>query len=219
MDEEKQDKARRYFDSLYQKYGVNEKSLGWSKNKQDIRFGCVLKYLGENESVLDVGCGFGDMYQYLKRKEMYSYIDYYGIDIMKPFIDIAKDKNKEVSTHFLCKNMMELSIDDSWDWVVACGLFGLKIYDTKEEMYDYIRKTMERSLKHARKGISFYLLSDKVDYMASEKDFYASPVKILEMAYSFSRRVVLDNSDMPFEYCITVWKNDNFSIDTTVFER
>jgi len=206
-----------YFDSLYQKYGVDEKSLGWSKHKQDVRFEQVLKYLPDCVSVLDAGCGFGDMYDYLQRSERFADVDYYGIDVVDTFVDIAKKKYPDIDTHFSCENLMELSVNHTWDWVVECGLFGLYIYNTEEAMYEYIKTSMAKSLEIANAGISFNFLSDKVDYKTSATDFHASPERILEIAYSFSRRVILDNSIMPFEFSVTVWKNDSFSTETTIY--
>lgn len=54
----------------FQRYGANnEGSLGWTKNKQDVRFKQLLRFLepNPNESLLDIGCGFADMYAFLKR--------------------------------------------------------------------------------------------------------------------------------------------------------
>jgi len=213
------DKAIAYFESLYKQYGVDEKSLGWSKNKQNIRFEQVFKHIKESTiSVLDVGCGFGDMYSYLEQSEKYVRLEYCGIDIMNSFLDVAKEKHSNNNTEFVCTGLLEYEPNRTWDWVVECGLFGLNVYGDEEKMYEYIEKSMQKAFLLADKGISFNFLSDKVDFRTSGTDFHISPERVLELAYRLSRRVILDNSIMPFEFTITVWKDDSFLAKTTVFE-
>ena len=219
MNDKKIDAAKEYFSSLFEMYGVDEKSLGWSKNKQDVRFEQIFKYIdGEIVSVLDVGCGFGDMYSYLERCGKYKQIDYCGIDIINSFIEIGKQKYEKKGAQFLCTSLMDFDSEKQWDWVVECGLFGLNLYDDEEQMYEYVRESMERAFLIANKGISFNFLSDKVDFRTSNKDFHLNPERILKMAFGLSRRVILDNSVMPFEFSVTVWKDDTFLPSTTIFE-
>lgn len=67
--------------------------------------------------------------------------------------------------------------------------------------------------------IVFDFQSDKVDFMGCDTGFYFSPEKVLGIAYEFSRNVILDNSYMPFEFAVTIFKDDSFKKDTTVFNR
>lgn len=219
MNNERMSTVKEYFGSLYQKYGVDERSLGWSKNKQDIRFEQIFKYVNDKSiSVLDVGCGFGDMYRYLNTCGKFLKVDYCGIDIMDSFIEEAAQKYREDDASFICCDLSGLPAHGKYDWVVECGLFGLNLFDTEPAMYEYIAESMKKAFTMAEKGISFNFLSDKVDYRTSSKDFHAKPEKILEIAYGLSRRVIIDNSVMPFEFCVTVWRDDKFSTDTTVFD-
>lgn len=204
-----------YFEQLYKQHGMDEKSLGWSKHKQPLRFEQVCRSFGNAQSILDVGCGFGDLYSYLQVH--YADFEYYGIDILDKFIVIAQQMHNTGNAKFACSDMKDLPWDRQWDWVVECGLFGLKQYD-ENGMYEYISQCMRSALGLSKKGIAFNFLSDKVDYKTSNQDFHASPEKVLNIAYGYSRRVILDNSVLPFEYCVTVWKDDGFSKDTTVFD-
>ena len=66
----------------YQQYGYSPKTLGWLKGKQDIRFEILTsQYNFANKSVLDLGCGFGDLNITLSKKNIpYTYL---GIDLAK----------------------------------------------------------------------------------------------------------------------------------------
>ena len=66
----------------YKKYGMSIKSLASGNEKRrKIRYK-ILEQIGinDNSSVLDVGCGFGDFFQYLNIN--YKNIKYHGIDIV-----------------------------------------------------------------------------------------------------------------------------------------
>lgn len=219
MVEVKLDISNNVYGSLYQKYGVDERSLGWTKNKQDIRFEQLLRYIEDKKkmSILDVGCGFGDLYQYIKDYRNVPEVEYYGIDILESFVEVAKQNHEDIKEKIQCCALSDLSPEPSYDWVVECGIFAVNVAGTEEDMYSYIAETMKKAFEMSKEGISFYFLSDKVDYK-TPNSFHARPEKILEMAYQLSRRVILDNSVMPFEYCITIWKNDKFAVETTVYD-
>lgn len=218
---------RDYYSELYLQYGQDERSLGWTKNKQNIRFHELIKHiLMKNRtaqvSLLDIGCGFGDLYTYIRANKLP--ISYYGIDIMPDFIEIAQKNHEDIRDNFLLAEFLEWKENEmtkrlpmKWDWIVESGFFGHKLFETEEEMYDYIYRVMKKGMELCEVGICFDFLSDKVDYRTSQNDFHASPEKILEMAYGFSRNVVLDNSTMPFEFNITIWKNDSFAKGKTIF--
>ena len=62
-------KTQEIYKDLFKQYGAkDERSLGWSKNKQNYRFERCLRFLKPKcgESLLDIGCGFGDLYRYLQ---------------------------------------------------------------------------------------------------------------------------------------------------------
>lgn len=212
-----------YYQGLFQSYGKDERSLGWTRQKQNIRFREIMRHVflkksrRQKTTLLDLGCGFGDLNLFLER-EGYSDVDYYGLDIIPDFIQIAKDLNKHIEDHFYCSNFTDFALSNArtWDWIVESGFFGHRLYDTEDACYEYVRSVMSRSFSICNVGICFDFLSDRVDYRTSQQDFHAKPETILELAYNFSRNVMLDNSVMPFEFNITIWKDDSFS-NKTVF--
>ena len=208
-----------YYEENFKRYGAeDERSLGWTKNKQDIRFEQLFRFLKpENGTLLDVGCGFGDMYQYIKKTMKNDQIEYFGIDIMPEFIEVAMKRTGE-SKCFLCEDILSLDAC-SYDYVVASGIFGYKVYDDEEKNYAHIENVLEKALDISKVGISINFLSDKTDYHTSGNDFHSSPERVLSLAYKYSRNVILDNTVMPFEFCLTIFKDDSFKTETTVFNR
>src|SRR3990172_3106137 len=50
----------------YRQFGYDPRTLGWNKGRQQARFAAVLDALGRDfASILDVGCGFGDLFGHL----------------------------------------------------------------------------------------------------------------------------------------------------------
>ena len=84
--------------------------------------------------------------------------------------------------------------------------------------YDFIDACIDKALAVCRDGLAFDFLSDKVDFQL-EHTFHSSPERILEMAYRYSRNVILRNDYMPFEFSVFIFNDDSFSADDTVFER
>jgi len=71
----------------------------------------------EEEKILDIGCGPGNILDFLPN------MDYYGFDIDKNYIDSAKRNYGERGT-FICANMHEFVVPDpeTFDIVIATGV-------------------------------------------------------------------------------------------------
>ncbi len=76
----------------FKKYGYSLTSLMIPKGASDARFKTKFD-IGklDDTRILDVGCGFGHMLDYLKAWDIRA--QYTGIDIFPPFIEIAKQRH------------------------------------------------------------------------------------------------------------------------------
>lgn len=125
----------------YDNYFRNAKSrsnkVAWSEPRSQIKnFRLVSKFINENDSVLDYGCGIGDFIRYLDKNKNIS--DYLGIDINSNFINMAK-KDYPNNNFQLIKNVNE--IKGKWDSVCAIGVFTWFI--TKDDFIKTINKLYE----------------------------------------------------------------------------
>jgi SAM-dependent methyltransferase len=194
-------------------YGYSEKTLGWSKNKNEIRFDALIKEWGkelENSNICDFGCGFGDFYQYLKK---YQGINYLGIDINQNLINIGKSNFPDA--RFWVGNILENEVNEIFDYTFSSGVFNHKLDDTDE--YDFIESCLKKINSFTTKGFAVNFLSDKVDYF-TEHNFNANPGKILEMCYQFSNNIVLRNSYMPFEFTVYIKKDIEIDLEKTIYK-
>ena len=80
-----------HFDDLFSKYGYSDKSIGWGKKRKKLRYHILCEHFDlSGKSILDFGCGFGDLYMFLKKS--YADFEYTGIDINTNFIKEAKNQ-------------------------------------------------------------------------------------------------------------------------------
>tara|TARA_B100000408_G_C10277865_1_gene214677 strand:+ start:66 stop:704 length:639 start_codon:yes stop_codon:yes gene_type:complete len=139
-------------DEIYSKY-VNRFSknspecVGWmdgTENSQE-RFQKIYEAgIGDDDSILDVGCGVGHLHTYLTNKGWNG--KYLGFDPNKKAIDLVDEEINAI--HGTIEDLDETK----YDWVIANGVFNLGL---KEEHAFWI---IENMLKHANKGIIFNML-------------------------------------------------------------
>ena len=201
------------YNERYKEFGYSPKTLGWLKGKQDIRFDILTSlYNCENKTILDIGCGFGDLNKTLRQKtQAYQYI---GCDLCENLIKEGRELYPDA--HFYIGDFLKINIMENVDWCIASGPFNHKF--EKEGNYDFIKSVMKKAYEISKDGFSFDFISDKVDYK-DEHIFYATPEKILSFAYELSRNVVLRSDYMPFEFSIFVFKDDSFEKSDTIFKK
>lgn len=214
-DKDRAETIKRYSER-YREFGYSPKSLGWNKGKQDIRFEILTSlYNCKGKTILDIGCGFGDLNKTLAAHcaDQYRYI---GIDLVPDLLQEAGSRYGSDTVHFVEGDFLEAKFDESPDFAIASGIFNHKLQDA--ENYALIEATMIKAFDLCNDGFAFDFLSDKVDYTL-EHTFHSSPEKILSIAYRLSKNVVLRNDYMPFEFSIFLFKDFSFSIEDTVFNR
>jgi len=84
------------YNKRFEKYGLEAKTLGWgSKKDQLTRFETATIYVNfAGKSVLDIGCGFADFYEFLINNDI-KIKRYEGIDINDKLIEVAKKRFQE----------------------------------------------------------------------------------------------------------------------------
>ena len=207
-------KMEEYYKNLFNKFGYSPESLGWHKGNQFLRFYQLTNHWElDNSSILDVGCGFGDFNKYLEINKITKY-NYLGIDLLNDFITEANKQYSNENINFIKGNFIKTNIDTNIDYSIASGTFNYKIKEI--DCYDYVYDNMKKMFEISNKAIAIDFLSSRVDYF-HKHNFNYSPSKILEMAYDLSRRVILNNSFLPFEFAIVIFKDDEFDRKTSRF--
>ena len=139
-------REKTYYNSRFHIYGYDPRSLGWSVGYQETRFKNLTMVGDLNDcSILDVGCGFGDLCGYLCEQDIQ--VKYTGVDINRNFIRTAREIYQDA--HFIEGDFEEDSIRGKYDWAFASGIFNLKIDDNRA----FIENSLKKMFKLSRKRI------------------------------------------------------------------
>lgn len=216
MPEEDRRSVVERYGERYGRFGYDSRSLGWTGEKQLVRFGVLTSGFDlRGRTVLDLGCGFGDLNRVLAEQYGDDY-RYVGVDLVPQFLDEGRGKYGRDGVDFIEGDLLEVEPPTPCDVVVASGIFNHQLEGMDE--YDFIVAVMERALSLSKDGVAMDFLSDRVDYR-EDPLFYSSPERVLGIAYGLSRNVVLRNDYMPFEFSVFVYKDESFSSEDLVFER
>ena len=140
-------------DEIYSRYiDKHDKNsvecVGWMDGIENslIRFQKIYEGgIGDDDSILDVGCGVAHLHTYLKNQGWEG--KYLGFDPNKKAIDMI---DEDINT--MCGTIEDLPDFMKYDWAISNGVFNLGL---KEEHTFWI---IENMISHANKGIIFNML-------------------------------------------------------------
>ncbi|WP_252231542.1 class I SAM-dependent methyltransferase [Clostridium sp. ZBS15] len=190
----------------FESNGYSPEAVLWTKEKQFIRFENLINSFSiEGKSILDIGCGFGDLNKLLK--EQNNNYNYCGLDIVEEFINVAEKKYGNSHVKFECCDFLNKDFDEKYDYIVESGIFNIK--SSEIDNLELIHNTIEKAMDMCKEAIAFNFLTERVNF--KDKDFYyVNPEKILNIAYKYSKKVVLKSDYLPFDYTVVIYKNDSY---------
>ncbi len=161
---------RSYFEASAKTYGHRIESVGWhSKETQRKRFEVLSSFVSlEGKSILDVGCGKGDFYDFLKQHNITC--RYVGIDISPEMIRLAKEAYPKGT--FYCSDFNEFDYHSSPDLIIANGIFNLK---TAVDMLAILEKNLVFLRQKSKEGVILTLLTGEKE---SDIFFYYDPTEV-----------------------------------------
>lgn len=212
LEEDRAEAVERYR-ARYRQFGHDPRTLGWNKGRQHVRFAAVLDTIGmQFESVLDVGCGFGDFFGHLSERGWKG--SYLGIDICSELLEEGRRQFGPMGARFECVDLSSDSLPETADAAIAIGVFNHRL---RGDNRAFIAEMLHAMWNHSKRVVVADFLSDTADRPRPEL-FHAKPDEILRMALGLSKRVRLEHSYMPFEFLAAIWHDDSFSPDCPVFE-
>ena len=210
MDDEEKEANRARYEARHAEFGYDPRTLGWTKGRHRLRYEILLEpWSYETASVLDVGCGFGDMYAYCQDTGR-AHWRYTGIDIVPALINEGRQRYPQADLRL--HDMDRDGMPGKHDVIVASGVFSFRIKDNLA----YIERCCERFAKAARRGFAVNFMSPVAD-IRYDHLYYADPGEIMKIAARLSKRICLRHDYMPFEYTLQVHIDDSFRPDTVVF--
>lgn len=190
-----------YYDLLCKNTNFSWQASGWeSEEDQYGRFLLTSSVIKKESSVLDVGCGQGDLYSFLKERmsNSNSSFNYHGIDVSPKMIEAARSKYSEAN--FSCDDFLNLKEDQKYDHVFALGTFSLRA----EDQDSYIKSCVSKCFRLTRHTCTITVTSETSDIKYDEI-FYYKVADIARIASSLSKKIVINTASSPCEIILTLY--------------
>jgi SAM-dependent methyltransferase len=190
-----------YFGPLLEERGPAFAQVGWGseasqRRRFEVLIGIATPIAGK---VLDVGCGLGDLYLYLKEDDFDG--SYHGVDVHPGAVEAARARSPEARFDVLDISSLADPLP-RYDYVVMSGAANIALDRYAETLEALIR----RMYALADKGVAFNLLSNRADFV-EPGEAYGDPGSILDFCLSLSRRVVLRHDYMPHDFTLYLYRD------------
>jgi len=153
----------KFYKKAYKKHGIDAKGVHWYNSRTqfkrfEVLINAIKKELAES-SLLDIGCGFAHLLDYLKERKIYPKT-YLGVDKEEFFIELCKMRYESYS--FSSCDILKDEIPQ-YDFLVCSG--ALNLFDR----VDFL-KAIEKCYKASNKGFVFnFLVQDSIHQLFKDE--------------------------------------------------
>lgn len=155
-----------------------------------------------NNSILDIGAGRGDLFNFIQDFYGVESIDYFGIE-QNPLLCDAATKKYNIdllSSIFTVKSTLPKK-----DWVVASGLFFERKCETEDQDLQKLLDEIDLMYDAANVAVSFNLLSP-INNEIHDGQFYVHPGLIMDMMIEKYQLVSVKHNYSNSVYTVTIYK-------------
>lgn len=204
------DELRNHYAKVFAQHQATAAGVNWvDEISARRRYKKVLELLNddlrlvENPSILDVGCGYGGLLEFIKETSVS--VRYTGIDLVESMIDTGK-KNHPEST-FILGDFMSLPDSQVYDYIICNGILMLKKDIWMTEMSRYTQQFVTKMFHMCRFGIAFNIHSSYVGWFEPSL-FYKSPVEMLAYCLeNLSTKIRLDHAYPHYDYTMFIYRD------------
>ncbi len=187
------------YKNLLAKHGDDLKSIQMSQDGQLFRFKKLLEIGDLNgKSILDIGCGRADLYDYL-RHEIKDF-KYTGIDIVPELTKVAQSKYPDANIH--CRDILEDPIDDTFDYI----FISMVINNNIPNMEVFAKQLLNVAFKMANVGLGFNFVSSYVNHK-NPNGINHDPVEMFDFCLNeLSKQVTISHHYQRCDVSVFVYK-------------
>jgi SAM-dependent methyltransferase len=200
------DHVKSYFDKRIREHGASPRGSDWnSEASQNIRFDQLLRVVeAQTFSILDYGCGYGALADYLVTRGFDA--DYYGYDILESAIETARQAHQDASRRTFFTDKSKLP---TCDYTVASGIFNFRGEQSFEEWTEYVLGVLDEFNRLSRRGFSSNFLTKYSDAEKMRPDlYYADPLFLFDHCKrNFSRNVALLHDYRLYDFTLVIRKD------------
>jgi|1048.fasta_scaffold21606_2 SAM-dependent methyltransferase len=197
-------KVQHHFSALIKKYGDSVRAVDWGgEEQQRLRFEVLASAWPTLDcSVLDVGCGRGDFYDFLKSRGFRG--EYLGVDITEEMVSLSQKRFPEPS--FEIRDLLVAPLPRQFDFVVASGIF----YIHQENHLDYSRGLIRALFNHADKALAFNMLSALTKNQESHESYFI-PSEVVSFCQTLTPYVSLRHEYKQNDFTVYMYKQPHFN--------
>lgn len=195
------DAVRTYWDERATRHGDDCVKIESSKRAQRMRFeSFVLSHELAGRSILDVGCGTGDLLEHLDARGVKC--SYHGVDLSGEMIGAAQAKHR--SGTFEAANILDWDPSNEarrFDYVVSFAIHNVRVPGGRE----LLEKLTRQQFALCRVAAHVDLLTDRFQGF----DPHIQPWRaeeILTLALSITPYVVLRHDYLPNDFSVTMYR-------------
>ena len=164
-------------------YLLHEDFMNYLKNKKDVR------------AILEIGCGTG-VYP-IENKELFSNVEYTGLDISETSIEYCK---KNSSMKFICGDFIKMNINEEYDLVFSHAVID-HVYDVDTFTKKIVKTCRKYAYLNSYRGYFPNIPEHKMNW--SNKDgCYYNDVSVIQL-----RKVLLESGLHEDEFVIRAQKS------------
>ncbi|MFH1387563.1 MAG: class I SAM-dependent methyltransferase [bacterium] len=206
-----------YYENLLAQHGENYKALDWnSVDSQKLRYKIFKEIFiygkkAAGISILDVGCGFGDFYGFLKADSTLARnkINYTGFDISQKLIDVAKKKYPDAK--FEVKDILAERYLPKYDYIFCSGALNIRLVDIDTHL-DLVKEMLNRMYDLSSCGLAVNFLSEGYlpiadkEGLNSGRYFYFNPEEIIHYCRFMATRYIIRHDYHPGDFTVYLLK-------------
>lgn len=201
-----------------ERHGYKPQALYWSNQEiQEIRFQTLMQILPKASqlkdhhwSLLDVGCGFADLYSFLNTKHYFP--QYSGIDISPDMVSAAQSIHGEIDV--MSGELSDFDFQENqFDYVFLSGALN-EVVETEleglaEKQGQYARSTMQTMYAISKAGVAFNLLDARHPWVKSRSDLQSFlPEDIVAFCQTFADKVTLIEGYLENDFTVLLHKDN-----------
>lgn len=175
------DHVRDYFTQCIERHGPSPRGVDWNTiDVQEMRFAQLMRVRDSEGpfSLVDWGCGYGALYDYLRARAIA--FTYVGYDITPAVLEHARATHPSApDAHFVS----ELADVPKADYVVASGVYNIKNTQTHEAWTTFAREQLQHMFERAERAIAVTFLTSYSDPPKQRPNlYYADPLAMFDFA-------------------------------------
>ena len=192
------ERARLYWDERAKNFAENCEAVEQSKRTQRMRFEVFVSFHDlRGKSVLDVGCGVGDLCGHLQERGIDC--EYTGFDVSPEMIRRCRERFPGV--RFESGDILEWSPGQPFDYTIAVGIHNIKIEGGRELLEGITRRQFEL----CRVAAHVSILTDRYSGFAPHIQAWRAE-EILTIALKITPYVVLRHDYLPNDFSLTLYR-------------